>query len=161
MDLSKYQNIIQQFADERNWEQYHNPKNLVMALSGEVGELTEIFQWQNEEESKNLSDKDLQSAKEEIADIFIYLLRISDKLGIDVEDAVNEKLEINASRITPISTETILPNYSIPVRLYANEANSKGDKWWRTLFTGGTYSEEEYPGLINTTTIFNNYLQLN
>ena len=98
MDLNKYQNIIQQFADERNWEQYHNPKNLVMALSGEVGELTEIFQWQNEEESKNLSDKDLQSAKEEIADIFIYLLRISDKLGIDVEDAVNEKLDINASK---------------------------------------------------------------
>ena len=98
MDLNKYQNIIQQFADERNWEQYHNPKNLVMALSGEVGELTEIFQWQNEEESKNLSDKDLQSAKEEIADIFIYLLRISDKLGVDIENAVNEKLEINASK---------------------------------------------------------------
>ena len=98
MDLNKYQNIIQQFADERNWEQYHNPKNLVMALSGEVGELTEIFQWQNEDESKNLSDKDLQSAKEEIADIFIYLLRISDKLGIDMEEAVNEKLEINANK---------------------------------------------------------------
>ena len=98
MDLNKYQNIIQQFADERNWEQYHNPKNLVMALSGEVGELTEIFQWQNEEESKNLSDKDLQSAKEEIADIFIYLLRISDKLGIYMEEAVNEKLEINANK---------------------------------------------------------------
>ena len=98
MDLNHYKNKIQEFADERNWEQYHNPKNLVMALSGEVGELTEIFQWQNEEESKNLSDKDLQSAKEEIADIFIYLLRISDKLGIDVEDAVNEKLEINARK---------------------------------------------------------------
>ena len=55
-----------------------------MALSGEVGELTEIFQWQNEEESKNFSDKDLQSTKEEIVDIFIYLLRISDKLGIKI-----------------------------------------------------------------------------
>ena len=98
MDINHYKNKIQEFADERNWEQYHNPKNLVMALSGEVGELTEIFQWQNAEESKNLSDKDLQSAKEEIADIFIYLLRISDKLGINVEDAVNEKLEINASK---------------------------------------------------------------
>ena len=84
MDLNKYQNIIQQFADERNWEQYHNPKNLVMALSGEVGELTEIFQWLSQEESQNLSDKDIQSAKEEIADIFIYLLRISDKLGIKI-----------------------------------------------------------------------------
>ena len=54
MDLNHYKNKIQEFAYERNWEQYHPPKNLVMALSGEVGELTEIFQWQNEEESKIL-----------------------------------------------------------------------------------------------------------
>ena len=98
MDLNHYKNKIQEFADERNWEQYHTPKNLTMALSGEVGELTEIFQWLSEEESKNLSDKDLQLAKEEVADIFIYLLRLSTKLNIDLEEAVNEKLEINAKK---------------------------------------------------------------
>ena len=69
-----------------------------MALSGEVGELTEIFQWLSEEESKNLSDKDHQLAKEEIADIFIYLIRIVDQLGIDLEDAVKEKIKINAQK---------------------------------------------------------------
>ena len=98
MDLNHYKTIIQKFVDERNWDQFHTPKNLAMALSGEVGELTEIFQWLNEEESKNLSDKNLQAAKEELADIFIYLLRISDKLGIELEDAVNEKIKLNAQK---------------------------------------------------------------
>ena len=98
MDLNHYKNKIQEFADDRNWEQFHTPKNLAMALSGEVGELTEIFQWLSQEESQNLSDKDLQLAKEEVADIFIYLLRLSTKLNIDLEEAVNEKLEINAKK---------------------------------------------------------------
>ena len=98
MDLNHYKNKIQEFADDRNWEQFHTPKNLAMALSGEVGELTEIFQWLSQEESQNLSDKDLQLAKEEVADIFIYLLRLSTKLDIDLEDAVNKKLEINAKK---------------------------------------------------------------
>ena len=98
MDINNYKNKIKEFADERNWEQYHTPKNLTMALSGEVGELTEIFQWLSNEESKNLPEKDLQLAKEEIADIFIYLLRLSTKLNIDLEEAVNEKLEINAKK---------------------------------------------------------------
>ena len=69
-----------------------------MALSGEVGELLEIFQWLNSEESKNLSDKDHQSAKEELADIMIYLIRLSDKLNIDLEEAVQEKLKLNAEK---------------------------------------------------------------
>jgi len=98
MDLEKYKQKIKQFADDRNWEQYHNPKNLSMALSGEVGELLEIFQWLNSEESKNLSDKDHQSAKEELADIMIYLIRLSDKLNIDLEEAVQEKLKLNAEK---------------------------------------------------------------
>tara|TARA_B100001971_G_C17825179_1_gene350973 strand:+ start:87 stop:440 length:354 start_codon:yes stop_codon:yes gene_type:complete len=98
MDINHYKDKIQKFADERNWEQYHTPKNLTMALSGEVGELIEIFQWLSEEESKSLSDKDLQLAKEEIADIFIYLLRLSSKLNLDLEEAVIEKLKINATK---------------------------------------------------------------
>ena len=69
-----------------------------MALSGEAGELLEVFQWLTDEESKNLSEKDKQSSKEEIADVFIYLLRLCDKLGIDLEEAVDEKLVSNAKK---------------------------------------------------------------
>ena len=98
MNIKEIQKKLRKFAKERDWEQFHSPKNLAMALSGEVGELAEIFQWLSEEESKKLSDKDLQLAKEEIADIFIYLLRLSTKLNIDLEEAVNEKLEINATK---------------------------------------------------------------
>ena len=98
MDLTYFQNKIQEFADERNWEKFHTPKNLAMALSGEIGELTEIFQWLSQEESQNLSKENLQQAKEEMADIFIYLLRLSTKLEINLEDAVNEKLQINAQK---------------------------------------------------------------
>jgi len=98
MDLEKYKQKIRQFADERNWDKFHNPKNLSMALSAEVGELLEIFQWLNTNESKSLNNKDHQSAKEEIADIMIYLIRLSDKLGIDLEEAVEEKIKLNAKK---------------------------------------------------------------
>ena len=98
MDLKAYRDKIRKFADDRNWEKYHNPKNLSMALSGEVAELLEIFQWLEGEESRQLPAEDLQSAKEEIGDIMIYLIRIADKLNVDLEQAVNEKLEINAGK---------------------------------------------------------------
>ena len=98
MDLEIYKKKIRRFVNERNWEQYHDPKNLSMALSGEVGELLEIFQWINNEQSQNLSDKDLQSVKEELADIMIYLIRLSDKLDIDLEDAIQEKMKLNEKK---------------------------------------------------------------
>ena len=87
---------INQFSEERNWAQFHSIKNLAMALSVEVAELLEIYQWKTELESNDLEDTELQiKAKEEIADIFIYLLRISSKLNIDLEKAVNEKMALN------------------------------------------------------------------
>jgi len=98
MNFDEIKNKIRKFADERNWGQYHTPKNLSMALSSEVGELIEIFQWLNDDESNNLSEKDLQSTKEELADIMIYLIRIADRLNIDLEDAIEEKLKINAEK---------------------------------------------------------------
>ncbi len=98
MNLDKIKNKIRKFTDERNWGKYHSPKNLSMALSAEVGELLEIFQWLNDKESKNLSEKDLQETKEELADIMIYLIRIADRLNIDLEDAIEEKLKINAKK---------------------------------------------------------------
>ena len=100
MDIKEIQNRLAKFADERDWEQFHNPKNLAMALSGEVGELSEIFQWLSEEQSKkeNISDEDLAKAREEVADILLYIFRLSDKLDIDLEQAVLDKLKINEGK---------------------------------------------------------------
>ena len=95
--MDNLQNKLRVFAEERDWDNYHTPKNLVMALSGEIGELTEIFQWLNEDESKieNLSIKNIESVKEEIADVFLYLIRLSDKLNIDLIEVANNKIEVN------------------------------------------------------------------
>ena len=88
---------LREFANKRNWNQFHNPKNLAMALGGEVGELLDIFQWLKEEESDldGISDKNLTKTKEELADIFLYLIRIADKLDIDLVEEANNKIEIN------------------------------------------------------------------
>ena len=98
MNLNKIQQRIQKFSDDRNWETFHNPKNLVMALNGEVGELNEIFQWLNFEESMNLPDDVLEHTKEEVADIAIYLLRICMKLDINLEDAILNKMTKNEAK---------------------------------------------------------------
>ncbi len=100
MDLKKYQEKLEQFAKERNWEQFHSPKNLSMALSGEVGELLELFQWLTEEQSKveSLDDDMVSRVKEELADILVYLLRLADKLNIDLEDAIKNKINVNAEK---------------------------------------------------------------
>jgi len=98
MDLDKYKAKIKEFANDRDWDQFHDPKNLSMALSAEIGELLDIFQWLTSEQSKDLSEQDLKLAKEELGDIMIYLIRLSDKLGIDLEEAVQEKLESNADK---------------------------------------------------------------
>ena len=95
MNIREIQDKLAKFAGERDWNQFHSPKNLVMALTSEVGELNELFQWLTEEQSKNLDNDEV---RQEIADIFIYLVRLSDKLGIDIEEAVNEKIKINAEK---------------------------------------------------------------
>jgi NTP pyrophosphatase (non-canonical NTP hydrolase) len=100
MNIDKIKNNLRKFAEERDWEQFHSPKNLAMALSGEVGELSEIFQWLSEEQSKkeNISDEDLAKAREEVADILLYIIRLSDKLDIDLEQAILDKLKINEEK---------------------------------------------------------------
>ena len=103
MNLYKIEQRIQKFSDDRNWETFHNPKNLVMALNGEVGELNEIFQWLNFEESMNLPDDVLEHTKEEVADIAIYLLRICMKLDINLEDAILNKMTKNEKKY-PVET---------------------------------------------------------
>lgn len=98
--MKKLKYKLRDFANERNWNKFHNPKNLVMALNGEIGELTEIFQWLDAENSKleNLSNNDLKRCKEELADVFIYLIRLADKLEIDLIKEANTKIEINSKK---------------------------------------------------------------
>ena len=88
------------FRDERNWRQYHDPKNLAMALSIEASELQELFLWKSPDEIKQIlsSKKDIARIREEIADIFIYLLYLSDSVGVDLSDVAMEKIKINRKR---------------------------------------------------------------
>lgn len=95
MDLDKIKNIIREFAKQRDWDKFHTPKNLSMALSVEASELVEIFQWLSQEESKNIDSNEIQNVKDEVADILIYVIRIADKLNIDLEKAVLEKIDKN------------------------------------------------------------------
>ena len=86
MNIEEIQARLAEFAKERDWEQFHSPKNLSMALAGEVGELLEIFQWLTEEQSQqsSLSEDQLAAATEELADVLIYALRLADKLDINL-----------------------------------------------------------------------------
>lgn len=86
---------LREFASARDWDQFHSPKNLAMALSVETSELMEHFQWLTEEQSSKLPPEKLQRVREEIGDVLIYLTRLSDKVGIDMLDAAFEKLETN------------------------------------------------------------------
>ncbi|WP_313333165.1 nucleotide pyrophosphohydrolase [Comamonas sp.] len=91
---------LRQFAGERDWHKFHSPKNLVMALSGEVGELTEIFQWMSEADSLSAatSPKTSQAVRDELADVALYLVRLADVLGVDLNAAVSSKLASNAAK---------------------------------------------------------------
>jgi NTP pyrophosphatase (non-canonical NTP hydrolase) len=91
---------LRQFADERDWAQFHTPKNLVMALVGEVGELVEHFQWLTPEESAGVINDATSAPRiaDELADVFIYLVRLADVLGVDLLDAARTKLDANARR---------------------------------------------------------------
>jgi dCTP diphosphatase len=89
---------LRDFARERDWDQYHTPKNLSMALIGEAAELIEHFQWVDGDRSHLLDEKTRISVEEELADIMIYLVRIADKLNIDLYRSVERKIAINARK---------------------------------------------------------------
>ena len=97
-ELAEFKQQFRQFVAERDWAQFHSPKNLSMALAGEAGELLELFQWLTQDESRNLPDDARQAVAHEIADIQIYLAAISDRLGIDIGPAVAEKMKLNAEK---------------------------------------------------------------
>lgn len=89
---------LRDFSDEREWDKFHSPKNLAMALAGEAGELLAEFQWLTEDQSRGLDPERLVRVKQEAADVLLYLVRLSDKLGFDLWQACVDKIEINAKR---------------------------------------------------------------
>jgi len=96
--LQHLRDQIRVFADKRDWDQYHSPKNLSAALIVEAAELLEHFQWLTERESLSLPARKLSEVREEMADVFIYLIRLADKLDIDLIEAATKKLEKNAEK---------------------------------------------------------------
>ena len=86
------------FAAERDWDQFHNPKNLAMAVAGETGELIEHFQWLTPEQAANLSARAREEVALEAADVLLFLVRLCDKLEINLADAALRKLELNAKK---------------------------------------------------------------
>ena len=97
-ELETLRDEVRAFAVARDWDQFHSPKNLAMALSAEAGELLEVFQWLTEEQSRAPAPETRQAAAEEIADVLIYLLQLAHKLGIDPVAAAREKLVANARK---------------------------------------------------------------
>jgi NTP pyrophosphatase (non-canonical NTP hydrolase) len=89
---------LQEFADKRDWNQFHSPKNLCMALGVEVSELAEHFQWLTEEQSRNLPPHKLEAVATELADTLLYLIRLADKLDIDLMSAAIHKIELNGQK---------------------------------------------------------------
>ncbi len=103
--LEELTHALRRFADERDWERYHTPKNLAAALIVEAGELLEHFQWLTQEESLHLSPEAKQEVAHEVADVLIYLTRLADRLGIDMLAAASEKMGINAKKYPPLSQD--------------------------------------------------------
>lgn len=100
-DLDEIKIKLRQFALAREWDQFHSPKNLSMALMVEAGELLEQFQWLTEDQSINLTMKQLDAAKEEMADVFLYLLQLADKLNVDLLEAAKRKINKNETKYPP------------------------------------------------------------
>ncbi len=97
-EFAEFREALRHFAAERDWEKFHSPKNLAMALAGEAGELLEQFQWLSEAQSAALDTRQRQAVAEEIADIQLYLIRLADKLDIDIAAAAADKMIQNAEK---------------------------------------------------------------
>ena len=96
--LQELREELRKFAADRNWAQFHSPKNLAMALCVEAGELLERFQWKSENDSASLNAEELARVRQEAADVLLYLIRLADQLNIDLTEAAREKLAVNAAK---------------------------------------------------------------
>lgn len=103
---------IRRFAKERDWDQFHTPKNLAMALSVEASEVVEIFQWLSAKQSARLSAREREHLADELADTFVYLLRLADKAGIDLVEAAFAKLKKNALKYPVAKSRGLAKKYT-------------------------------------------------
>ena len=94
--MSQLRDALREFAAERDWDQFHSPKNLASALSVEASELLECFQWLTEEQSRKLTPEQHAQARDEMADVLNYLVRLADKLDVNLMDAARDKIQKNA-----------------------------------------------------------------
>ena len=96
--LTQLREQLRRFASERDWDQYHSPKNLAAALCVEAAELLEHFQWRTDDESKTLPADQLAKVSEEMADVLLYLVRLADKLHVDLLEAAHAKILLNGQK---------------------------------------------------------------
>jgi NTP pyrophosphatase (non-canonical NTP hydrolase) len=96
--IEEIRGALRRFASDRDWDQFHSPKNLAIALSVEAAELLEHFQWTPEADSAVLVPEQHSKVREEIADVLLYLIRLADKLDIDLLAAATDKIQLNAAK---------------------------------------------------------------
>lgn len=96
--LVELRDALRAFAAERDWDQFHSPRNLAAALAVEAAELLEPFQWLTDEQSRELSTEARAAVEQEMADVLLYLVRLADKLGVDLEQAARAKIALNAEK---------------------------------------------------------------
>ena len=111
-ELESIKQQLREFSKERDWDQFHSPKNFSMALIVECAELVEHFQWLTEEQSKQLPEETLDKVSLEMADIMIYLIRLADKLDIDLIDVVNQKIKLNAIKYPVEKSKGLATKYN-------------------------------------------------
>ena len=128
VSISDLQARLRDFAAARDWERFHTPKNLTMALSGEVGELTEIFQWLTPQQSSAVMSSPDRAAhvQEEMADVLAYLLRLADVLGVDLEAALVEKIAANGAKYPIEASRGRADKYNELGRRYLADKNVSG-----------------------------------
>lgn len=100
---------LRRFVNERGWQRFQTPKNLTMALAAECGELLEQFQWLDQDESRALAPDKRRAVAEEVADVFIYLLRLADELGLDIVQEAWDKMAANEAKYPPASCQDRAP----------------------------------------------------
>ena len=103
---------IRKFRDDRDWRQFHNPKDLAVSIAIEAAELLELFQWKNAEESARFAAENRERVSEELADVAIYLVELADIIGIDLAAAIDAKLEKNARKYPVDKSRGVSTKYS-------------------------------------------------
>jgi NTP pyrophosphatase (non-canonical NTP hydrolase) len=112
--LTQLRDALREFAAERDWDQFHSPKNLASALSVEAAELLECFQWLTEEQSRNLTPEQLARVRDELADVLNYLVRLADKLDVNLLEAARAKMLENARKYPADRVRGSARKYSEP-----------------------------------------------